>query len=161
METHCSRASGAGLARYRDGHSREGGAQSGLLEARMPRARGAGGEGTPGTASGRGGPASAQPPFSLSLPLPTLGPVPAPSLTQTRILVGSLHGARHCAGKETHERRSHRPTCVPERGLGDCLEGVDEQMGAHRCGCQGEPPLGKATEAVRGACPCANGCVCT
>lgn len=85
METHCSRASGAGLARYRDGHSREGGAQSGLLEARMPRARGAGGEGTPGTASGRGGPASAQPPFSLSLPLPTLGPVPAPSLTQTRI----------------------------------------------------------------------------
>lgn len=115
METHCSRASGAGLARYRDGHSREGGAQSGLLEARMPRARGAGGEGTPGTASGRGGPASAQPPFSLSLPLPTLGPVPAPSLTQTRILgyswgpctaPGTVLGKRRMRGGVTGQRAS-------------------------------------------------------
>lgn len=110
MGTHFSAVSGTGLARYRHGRLWEGGAESrpvGAAESGLSNAAcrgpGAVGEGSPARHPGER-PRLRSAPLPRDLPLPTLGPVPAPSLPQTRGLVGALHppgtvrGARETDG---------------------------------------------------------------
>lgn len=130
----------------------EGGAESRLLQAEESglshdacRGPGRGGRGEPRHGGPERWPRLCSGPSSCSLPLPTLGPVPAPSLTQTRVLVGAL---------QADERRSHVATSVQGRGPGDPREGVDKRWattGVDAGGPSPPPSPPKATEAVRGA----------